>query len=222
MTELPWLAAFLVGVGGSVHCVGMCGGIVTAFSYAIPANAPHWPYMWAYNLGRIASYSIAGAITGYLGSIFTSQLSSGLAVLNLLSGLMLLVLALYIGQWWTGLRHLEQLGSFLWRYLRPLSKGLLPFRSPMGALPYGMVWGWLPCGLVYSTLSWSLASGSALKGATTMLFFGLGTLPALLALGSSGTLLRTTLSKSSSRKIVASVLLIFALILIYRAIINWR
>jgi uncharacterized protein len=222
MSDLPWLAAFLVGLGGSVHCVGMCGGIVTAFSYAIPANTPHWPYMWAYNLGRITSYSLAGAITGYLGSIFTSQLSSGMAVLNLLSGLMLLVLALYIGQWWTGLRHLEQIGSILWRYLRPLSKGLLPFRSPMAALPYGMIWGWLPCGLVYSTLSWSLASGSALNGAMTMLFFGLGTLPALLALGSSGKLLRTTLAKGSSRKIVAAVLLVFALWLIYRAIINWH
>lgn len=220
MNELSWLSAFLIGLGGSVHCVGMCGGIVGAFSFAIPPNAPHWPYMWAYNIGRISSYSLAGAITGYLGSIVSSQVETGMIALNLLSGLMLLLLSLYIGQWWQGLNYLEQLGSVLWRKIRPISKQFLPFSSPLSALPYGMIWGWLPCGLVYSSLSWSLASGSAMNGGLLMFFFGLGTLPALLALGSSTNLLRSALNQSVTKKIVALLLLIFSLWLIFDAINN--
>jgi sulfite exporter TauE/SafE len=218
MNDITWLSAFLIGLGGSVHCVGMCGGIVGAFSYAIPKNAPHWPYMWAYNIGRISSYTLAGAFTGYLGSIVSGQLNNGLVILNLLSGLMLLLLSLYIGQWWQGLNYLEHLGSRLWSKISPLSKHFLPFRSPLSALPYGIIWGWLPCGLVYSSLSWSLAGGSALEGAGIMLFFGLGTLPALLALGSSTNMIRSALKHRLTKKVVASLLFLFALWLIFNAI----
>ncbi len=60
----------------------------------------------------------------------------------------------------------------------PLASKAIPVNSPAKALSLGVIWGWLPCGLVYSTLTWALASGSIVSGASIMLFFGLGTLPA--------------------------------------------
>lgn len=220
MSEFSLLSAFLIGVAGSVHCVGMCGGIVGAFSFILPKEQSPVPYMLAYNFGRVLSYTIAGMITGTLGAIFSHQVSGGLRILNLLSAIFLLLLALYIGGWWKVLTKLEVLGSILWKRVSPLSKKLLPFQSPVQAIPYGIIWGWLPCGLVYSTLTWSLASGSALQGALVMLSFGIGTLPALLTLGATSNQLRPLLAKPQIRTIIATLLFIFAVLLIFRHSVN--
>lgn len=209
------LSAFLIGIAGSVHCVGMCGGIVGAFSFAIPKQASQVPYLLAYNVGRIFSYVIAGMITGAMGAYFSASVNMGLSVLKLLSAIMLLLLALYIGGWWKVLTHLEHAGTRIWRFISPLGKKLIPFRSPVYAIPYGMVWGWLPCGLVYSTLSWSLAAGNAFQGALVMLSFGMGTLPAMLLLGTSALHIKPLLTKSVVRKSIALVLLAYAGVLLY-------
>ena len=71
--ELSGLAAFLIGLLGSVHCVGMCGGIVGALTIGLPQTIRHstsaiLAYLFAYNIGRITSYTVAGAIAGSLGS----------------------------------------------------------------------------------------------------------------------------------------------------------
>ncbi|WP_416308507.1 sulfite exporter TauE/SafE family protein [Neptunicella sp. SCSIO 80796] len=218
MNDISLLSALLVGIAGSVHCVGMCGGIVGALTFAIPARANPVPYMLAYNLGRISSYTLAGALTGYLGKLFSHQVHQGLVWLQLLSGAFLLLLACYIGGWWKVLSQLEKLGGYFWRRISPLSKRFIPFSSPAAALPYGLIWGWLPCGLVYSTLVWSLASGSAVDGALTMLFFGLGTLPALLILGALGTQLKQYLSLAVTRQIMAVMLLGFSFYILLTAL----
>ncbi len=184
-----YLSAFLVGLLGGVHCVGMCGGIVGALTLGVPA-ARHGarstlPYLLSYNLGRIASYTLAGALVGGLGMLIaglmpvyrTQQFLFGVA------GAFMILLGLYLGGWWYGLARVERAGSVLWRRIEPLGRGLLPVRSPGQALVLGLLWGWLPCGLVYSMLVWSVAAGDALRGAVLMLSFGVGTLPNLLAMG---------------------------------------
>ena len=74
MTEISLLSAFVVGLLGGVHCVGMCGGIVGALSLGLPHSRSRWPIMLAYNLGRIGSYTLAGAIMGALGFYFSGML----------------------------------------------------------------------------------------------------------------------------------------------------
>jgi sulfite exporter TauE/SafE len=217
MNELSLLSAFIIGLAGSVHCFAMCGGIVSAFTFVIPKNAKHWPYIVAYNFGRILSYTLAGGITGALGMLFSHQVKQGIVVLEFISAIFLFVLALYIGNLWTGLKQLEKLGASLWRHISPLSKKLLPFPSPVHAVPYGMVWGWLPCGLVYSTLTWSMASGSAINGAAIMLCFGLGTLPALFAVAAGMQSVKLILSKPLTRHIMAICLLIFSITIVINA-----
>ena len=214
MSEFSYLSAFLIGLAGGVHCIGMCGGIASAFTFAIPKNHSHTPYIASYNFGRIFSYTIAGALTGYLGSLFTSSVATGLLILQSLSIVFLILLALYISNLYKGLIYFEKAGAKLWRYLAPIAKTLIPFKSPYHTFAYGMIWGWLPCGLVYSALTWSLASGSLVQGGLFMLCFGLGTLPALIATSMGAGFLIPILQNKVTRLTIAALLLLFAVLLI--------
>ena len=176
------LALFLVGLLGGTHCVGMCGGIVGALSVGGPAR---FPLHLAYNLGRILSYMLAGALVGALGSAslaLAGQLPLRIA-LYLAANLMLIALGFYLMGVTRALAFTERVGQNLWKHIQPLTRRFLPARSVVQALPLGMLWGWLPCGLVYSALATALAAGSASQGALLMLAFGLGTLPNLLLAG---------------------------------------
>lgn len=183
-------AAFLVGLLGGVHCVGMCGGIVGTLTAGLPTNARSslarvFPYQLAYNGGRIVGYTLAGALMGTLGTLTIEALPLHYAqrALYTLAAAFMILLGLYLGGWWHGLARVERLGAALWRRLEPLGRRLLPIRNPSQAVALGFVWAWIPCGLVYSVLIWSVSSGSAIEGALLMLAFGLGTLPNLLTLG---------------------------------------
>lgn len=178
-------AVFLTGILGGVHCAGMCGGIVAALSGEAPAGARQWPLHLSYNLGRIASYSAAGAGVGALGSL--GLLMDGLLPVQLalyvLANLLLIALGLYLAGISNAVARLESIGMAVWRRLQPLTRRFLPASTKPRAFGLGMLWGWLPCGLVYSVLATALLSGDALTGAAIMFAFGLGTLPNLMAAG---------------------------------------
>lgn len=146
---------------------------------------PRWPFHLAYNSGRVASYTAAGALVGTIGQA-GFMLRDVLPVQHLLfamSSLMLIALGLYLAGVWGFVRRIETVGRALWLRIQPLTRGLFPVSTPLRALLLGALWGWLPCGLVYSVLLTALASGHAQSGALIMLAFGLGTLPNLLAMG---------------------------------------
>jgi sulfite exporter TauE/SafE len=189
-TETSYIAAFLVGLLGGVHCVGMCGGIVGALSFGLPDELrlqPRrmLPYLLAYNVARIASYTLAGALLGGISAlamqlVAINQLQQ---VLLIFTGVFMILLGLYVGGWWRILLRVEQAGGVIWRRIEPLGRRFLPVRSVWHAFLLGLVWGWLPCGLVYSVLIWAMASGGLVPGGLLLLSFGLGTLPNLLAMG---------------------------------------
>ncbi len=180
-------AAFLIGFLGGAHCIGMCGGIMGALAMAVPPEQRRpgklVPILLCYNTGRIISYSIAGGILGALGWFLSDQFNHAGIVLRYIAGLMLIAMGLYLASWWTGLRHLEKAGYALWQKIQPVIKQLMPVKSPLHAMLIGSLWGWLPCGLLYSALSWSAAAGSWQDAMALMFFFGLGTLPAVMATG---------------------------------------
>lgn len=227
--EMGYLAAFLVGLMGGVHCVGMCGGIVTALSLgqAIPADLSAgrrigvaWSRLLAYNVGRILSYSLAGALLGGVG-LLTAELSlmhQARLALQVLAGLFMLALGLYLGGWWFGLARLERMGGAFWKRLEPLGRALLPVRTWRQALGLGLVWGWLPCGLVYSALIWSISSGGVLQGALLMLSFGLGTLPTLLLMGVMATRLSGWLRRPGIRALAGLMVMGFGVVYIVMAL----
>lgn len=184
---LTYLTAFLLGFLGSVHCIGMCGGIVGALSMNSPQRIgrPHynpWMLHLSYHLGRILTYGILGLIAGLAGLWLASSHDTAGLVLRSLSGILLILMALYILGATQSLTWLERTGSGIWKRIQPLSKGLIPVQYPKQGILLGLIWGFLPCGLVYSTLSWALVSASSVKSAALMMAFGLGNLPALLSL----------------------------------------
>lgn len=184
MPELSLLTAFLTGLMGGAHCVGMCGGIVAAMSYQAGQRQPLAIHL-GYNLGRMASYVAAGALAGLLGSaaFLTDRLLPLQQGLYVVAQIVLILLGLYLAGLNRAVLALENLGGVVWKRLQPQLGRLLPVRGFPQAVAAGAIWGWLPCGLVYSVLVVALASGSAWQGGLYLLAFALGTLPNLLAMG---------------------------------------
>jgi hypothetical protein len=184
LPEISLVTAFLAGLLGGVHCIGMCGGIVAAMSFHSGQRQP-FRFHLGYNLGRLSSYALAGLLAGLVGSAaFLSErllpLQTGLYIL---AQVMLILLGLYLAGFSRAVLWIEGAGAGLWRRLQPGFGRLLPVRNFRGAVAAGAIWGWLPCGLVYSILVSALATGDAGWGGLLMLAFGLGTLPNLLAMG---------------------------------------
>jgi sulfite exporter TauE/SafE len=184
MIEFSLLSALLVGLLGGVHCAGMCGGIVAAFSFRADGTVPPFRLHIGYNLGRVLSYTLFGALAGGLGaSLNLLHVRPVQIALYLLAQCVMILLGLYLAGWNRWVLIFERAGGALWKRVQPLFRKFLPVRNLPGAFLAGMVWGWLPCGLVYSMLVSALASGGAAGGAGLMLAFGLGTLPNLLGMG---------------------------------------
>ena len=121
---LPYLSAFLVGLLGGVHCVGMCGGIVSSLTFGLPQNRQRQisgmiPFQLAYNLGRIGSYVVAGAIMGGMGMLLAQLMPINIAqrLLLVLAGIFMILLGLYLSGWWMILTRVEKIGSHLWQRL---------------------------------------------------------------------------------------------------------
>jgi sulfite exporter TauE/SafE len=177
---------FAAGVAGSMHCVGMCGGFACALASGSRARAATLRRQLVYNTGRVTTYCFFGAVAGWAGA----QGLPGAAqrVLAVVSG----TLMIYIG--------LQFFGVMAARTLRPagivgvvdVSALRSMLKSPRAGAPlaFGVMNGFLPCPLVYAFAVQAAASGGALAGLGVMLAFGLGTFPAMLAMGALGTWLQ--------------------------------
>jgi sulfite exporter TauE/SafE len=186
--ELAFLAAMAaLGLASGLHCVGMCGGIVTAFSVR---RGPQWMHTVIFNLGRISSYALAGAGAGALGSL-SWYATGGQSALYVLANVVLIFVGLHLAGLSSPMRWLERLGAPLWRRVQPFAVRFMQIRTLGGAYRAGLAWGWLPCGLVYGALAASAFSGSPAGGAAGMAAFGLGTLPWLFAAGVAAARLRS-------------------------------
>ncbi len=217
LIDVPWptLAAGLtLGVAGSVHCLAMCGGIAAAAGSRAQAAGPASRPLAAgltFNGGRLAGYVLLGAAVGAIvGATLTQLPLRPMAItLRLVAALLMAALAL---QLLTGrdLLRLERIGGQLWRRVQPLAGKSLALPGTLRFAVLGMLWGFLPCGLVYSALALAAATGSAAGGALTMLAFGAGTLPSMLALTLAGSLASRRLSGTRLRFSAGLLMLVFA------------
>ena len=199
--------AILLGLLGSAHCLGMCGGI--AATIALGQKQNRITNLLGYNFGRLFSYALAGALIGSLGILIKD---SFLAIaLRTAAGLLLITMGLYVAQWWKGLIHIEKLGNKLWSLIRPTASKLLPVKNIKQALLLGFFWGWLPCGLVYSTLIWAASAQDPIQSASLMFAFGLGTLPAMLSTGMLAKQIQTFLASRNTQHIAGLMIIIFGL-----------
>ncbi len=168
-----------------------------------------------YNLGRISTYALLGAVFGLSSSLLPPDT---LPYLKFASAILLLLTAFYLTGITKALTFLEKAGLPVWRLLQPVSRKFLPVRSMPAAYSLGLIWGFIPCGLVYTALSFSLASGNALVSSVRMLCFGIGTLPIMLSIGAISTSMKTTLKNKWVQYILAAFLIACAWIVFESAL----
>lgn len=199
--DITFFTLFLLGFFGGTHCVGMCGGLSSAFALQLPPHLNRLGLIVLLNLGRLSSYVLIGLIVGLVGQIGislddTRWLQNGLYVA---ANVLLLLLGLYLAGLSTAATQIERIGRPIWKRLNPILNRLLPIKSVPACFGVGMLWGWLPCGLVYSASLYALGSGNAVQGGLYMLAFALGTLPNLLAMGIFAAQLKTLLQRRAIR-----------------------
>jgi uncharacterized protein len=204
--EYTWVIAFLAGLLGSGHCVGMCGGLVSAFFLKMGRHSKNPATYAVYHGARVSVYVAAGAAAGAAGLLISAG-SLGLAqgVLMIVAGVVVILLGLDI----LGFGPLRRLG------ITVLPSGLLNYalrtadrRGPLaGAWIGGTVNGFMPCSLTLAVAVQATTAGGSLPGAALMLAFGLGTLPSMLTLsyviGRLGCTARTRLMRLAALCVIA-------------------
>ncbi|MDH5370243.1 MAG: sulfite exporter TauE/SafE family protein [Gammaproteobacteria bacterium] len=232
--ETSYLAAFLVGLLGGVHCIGMCGGIVGALCIGIGNDIEKnvkqtaqqnfkktFPFLISYNAGRISSYTLAGILMGGIGWLGSHLITiySIQQTLEIIAAVFMFALGLYIAGWWKGLANIERLGGkVIWKRLEPVGRRFMPVQTYYQAFILGLIWGWLPCGLVYSVIIWTISTQSPFEGGLLMLSFGLGTLPNLLLMGVFASTLNQFIRQTWVKQVAGLMIMAFACVMFYRGL----
>ncbi|MGE6246346.1 sulfite exporter TauE/SafE family protein [Psychrobacter proteolyticus] len=212
MTIALLVAALLMGFFGSPHCLGMCGGLVTAFGLSMKDVSPakRRALVATYHFGRLTSYALLGLIAGLIGITVLKPLMMGNSTPRILLGLVLV----FVGVTMLGapfLTKLERFGMRFWQYLSPLRQKVFPLNTFPRALTAGLLWGFLPCGLVYGALLIAVVAHNPLSGAALMFVFGLGTIPMLVAAHETVGWLRDKIGRFRLRQLNGAVMVISGL-----------
>ncbi|MFO7577980.1 MAG: sulfite exporter TauE/SafE family protein [Pelovirga sp.] len=177
--------ALMTGFLGSAHCIGMCGGIVSALSLTADGRNSGPAFHLLYNIGRTLTYGLIGLLVGWLGSAMAVKGSFQDISRLLLIGSDILVILIGLGS--AGLfarlniMSLEFAGPI--RNLSRAVKGLRKYPPVLAALPLGVLFGFLPCGFLYAMAITAAGTASSSSGALTMIAFGIGTMPSLFLVG---------------------------------------
>ncbi len=219
-------ACFFIGLMSALHCLGMCGGISTLLSFGTDANVPDRRFKSViisavYNIGRIFSYAVIGLMVGLISKLSVQKIfvANGHVYLQLLSSLMLIMIALHLLGWFSKLSVLEKIGGLLWKKIQSIAKIFLPIDSLLKAFLIGSLWGWLPCGLVYSVLLLAATASEPVESMIYMLSFGLGTLPAMMLVSVASQGFRAKLKDSKVRYVFSMFIILLAL---YAPLMLWN
>jgi len=207
--------AFLGSFG---HCIGMCGGIVIAYSSTkIEDKWSKKKQAFAhilYSLGRVLTYTVLGALFGFLGGVaMFNNLANG--SLLILAGLFMILAGLSLGgkiKFLTLIEH--SLSSSSW--YKKAFRDLLQTKSLFSFFMLGMLNGLLPCGLVYFFAVTAASTGSAFYGALVMLIFGLSTIPSLFSLGFFVGLYKNGKFRTIMIKLASITVFLFGIYTIYQ------
>ncbi|MDP4173131.1 MAG: sulfite exporter TauE/SafE family protein [Bacteroidota bacterium] len=206
-------SAFIIGLFGSLHCIGMCGPIVLALPYNnFSGKSQYLLGRLFYNSGRIASYMSIGFVLGLLGNgitMFVLQRS-----LSIILGVIILtwvMLSFFLKNKLTGLNVFNSYSAIIKTYFgKFMGKG-----TKASLLILGILNGCLPCGLVYIAFAGAISTANPVKSALFMAAFGLGTLP-LMFLASISTHLISLDLRRKFNKLIPVFTLMLSLILILR------
>lgn len=177
--------AFVTGLLGAGHCIGMCGGLVSALTLSEAGQKGGWFFQLLYHLGRITTYTFIGALVGWLGSALAYTDRFKMVTRSLLIGSDLFVILVGLGTaglfTWLNVAKLDFPGPM--QAMTLAVRGLRRLPPAVAALPLGLLFGFIPCGYLYAVVITAAQSASITTGALMMLAFGLGTAPSLLLFG---------------------------------------
>ena len=187
--DLELASMLILGITGTGHCVGMCGPLVVA----LPGRTGHWRAHLFYHLGRVATYTVLGAMVGGLGAaVSTAAGLAGGGLLWIVRAQVFLSLVAAAVLLHFGLARLGIVSEPAWMRLATPSRifgwrwfrlGALRARGPSAMLLVGMILGLLPCGLSYAAFARALPAGGVAAGAMLVAAFGVGTVPGLFLVG---------------------------------------
>ena len=204
LAEFSYWAAFMVGILGSGHCIGMCGGLVSGCFMKLQAKGP-WPYA-AYHAARIAIYGGVGLVAALLGTVLVASGMTGLAqgVLQILAGAIVILLGLdLLGI--SPIRNTYGFAPMAWlrrQFVTASQKGPV-----LGAAICGAINGLMPCSMTMAMAVKATTAPTPPEGMLLMLAFGAGTLPSMLfasvLFGKLGPRLRGGLQKLAALFVIA-------------------
>lgn len=211
MVEL--YAAFLFGLLGSLHCIGMCGPIVLAYSLPLSAKEKARRVFWHhlfYHFGRVTTYGFLGAVAGGIGSqmyVVGDWVGAGRIVL-LIFGLVLLAVAIVLAGGsrlfpWLSFDFVTQSAM----YKQTVGK-LMVSSAPASKYALGLLLGFLPCHLIYAMLIQAAAFGSIRTGFLMMVCFGAGMVPALMGIGFASQIISLPVRRWGERLVTASLVIL--------------
>lgn len=207
--------AFLASFG---HCIGMCGGIVVAYSSSkIDEKDSYFRQTFAhlsYNLGRVTTYAFIGALFGFLGQTLSfTPITKG--ILFILTGVLMILAALSLLGKLNFLNKLEvSFSKYAW-YQKTFRK-LISSKSFGSFYLLGVLNGMIPCGLVYSFAIIAASTASPLWGAIVMASFGLATIPALFFLGFVTKFLQQGSLRGTMMKVAALFVIFYGVFTLYK------
>jgi sulfite exporter TauE/SafE/copper chaperone CopZ len=183
-SNLSFWLLFLIGFLASFHCVGMCGGLVVTYSakYHVEKekNKNNFLPHAAYNLGRVVSYTVIGAVLGGVGSFFgVNPMFSG--IVTVLAAFVMVMMGLSL------IKNISLIEKIKSKIPAPMARYFFSgeqktkSRSPFFI---GLLNGFMPCGPLQAVQLYALGTGSVLHGALSMFFYVVGTAPILFSFGS--------------------------------------
>ena len=206
--------AFLGSFG---HCVGMCGGIVVAYSSTKIKST--WTKQTQaishllYSLGRTTTYMILGAIFGFVGGVVSfDNMTSGILLVT--TGIMMMLIGLSLMGKIKFLTSIEHSCSKSPLYQKTF-KQLLSSNTFFSFYLLGMLNGLLPCGFVYVFAVTAASTGSPFWGAVVMMIFGLSTIPAMFSLGFFVGLFKQSNFRDIFIKVASYLVIIFGIYIAY-------
>ncbi|MBZ0264170.1 sulfite exporter TauE/SafE family protein [bacterium] len=202
---------FVLGFLGSFHCVGMCGPIVLALSNDARGKLPYLVNRLIYNLGRVITYSFLGIIAGLIGK--SIRVAGYQQYLSIVLGVLILAGVLTPNR--ISQKFISKVGlNRAFFRVKRIWGSLFSNRNAPSMLAIGVLNGFLPCGFVYLALAGAISTGGILSSATYMAFFGLGTIPIMLATAFAGNILGAPLRQFVHRLIPIGAVLLATLFIL--------
>ena len=200
-SNASYLIIFITGLVTSIHCVGMCGAI-NLFAVSGKDSKALRPIL--YNIGRITSYTITGAIVGLIGNVISIN-SKITGIIILISSILMILMALGM---------LEIIKFRIPKFISIRSKSKSSF-------VIGLLNGLMPCGPLQAMQIYALSTGSIIKGALSMFLFGVGTIPLMLLFGISANMFSSK-GINIINKIAPMLLLVLSIFMLNRSLISFN